>query len=313
MNNSKLLTMFKGGTDWRLVRIDSKTQKEKVLNINLVNGVQAGYQSTNESKDLKDIIEGKTSWQELENIKGKEFVEKLVKSQEAENYWKNEFVNQNINIKGDKEDQILKKWYEGKNYLVEKDPQLKDKPSILGNKSPYSSREVAEDMKDRHGKDNVISTTVPPYNQRNVKLAGKEKVIQVDVQKQEWDVNKKQYITVTEKQEVRIVFDKKGYPIFDDVAKVEVFIPVKEYREMSYREQMIASTQELKKMINNKKIPRSLFSDEQLKDIYAEKPTFKDFTWHHHQDTGRMQLVPRNIHSKVGHIGWDGMQGERKK
>ena len=96
----------KGGTDWQLVRIDSKTQKEKVLNINLVNGVQEGYQSTSESKNLKDIIEGKTTWEELANKKGKDYVERLVKSKEAEGIWNNELINPNTSINGDKENSI---------------------------------------------------------------------------------------------------------------------------------------------------------------------------------------------------------------
>ncbi|WGL59624.1 hemagglutinin repeat-containing protein [Pigmentibacter sp. JX0631] len=302
----------KGGTDWQLVRIDSKTQKEKALNINLVNGVQEGYQSTSESKNLKDIIEGKTTWEELANKKGKDYVERLVKSKEAEGIWNNELINPNTSINGDKENTILKKWDEGKNYLVENDPKLKDKPSILGNKAPYSSREIAEDMKDRHGKDNVTSTTVPPLNKPNVKMAGKEKVIQLDVQKQEWDVDKKQFKTVTEKQDVKIVFDKKGYPIFDDVMKVEVRIPVKEYREMEYRQQLKAATKELKRLIQENIIPKTSFTAKQLEQINKELPNFDGYTWHHHQETGRMQSVPRNIHEKVSHIGWEGMQGETK-
>jgi hypothetical protein len=27
------------------------------------------------------------------------------------------------------------------------------------------------------------------------------------------------------------------------------------------------------------------------------------YTWHHHQDVGRMQLVPRKIHADTGHVG----------
>lgn len=26
-------------------------------------------------------------------------------------------------------------------------------------------------------------------------------------------------------------------------------------------------------------------------------------TWHHHQDTGRMQLIPRDKHNETGHVG----------
>ncbi|HEZ1083724.1 TPA: HNH endonuclease, partial [Neisseria meningitidis] len=37
----------------------------------------------------------------------------------------------------------------------------------------------------------------------------------------------------------------------------------------------------------------------------AEKGESKipDYTWHHHQDAGRMQLVPEEKHSPTGHIG----------
>ncbi|MFU2090579.1 HNH endonuclease [Avibacterium avium] len=35
------------------------------------------------------------------------------------------------------------------------------------------------------------------------------------------------------------------------------------------------------------------------------------FTWHHHQDTGRMQLIDSDIHKKTGHIGWRGLKNEK--
>lgn len=34
---------------------------------------------------------------------------------------------------------------------------------------------------------------------------------------------------------------------------------------------------------------------------YTETP--KGYTWHHHQDKGRMQLVETEIHAKTGHTG----------
>ena len=37
------------------------------------------------------------------------------------------------------------------------------------------------------------------------------------------------------------------------------------------------------------------------------KSEIPDYTWHHHQDTGRMQLVPEWEHSKTGHIGGTAM------
>ncbi|MGY3804338.1 HNH endonuclease [Pigmentibacter ruber] len=165
-------------------------------------------------------------------------------------------------------------------------------------------------MKDRHGKDNVTSTTVPPLNKPNVKMAGKSLTVETGTAKEVWSDKENKF--VMENETIKIVFDKKGYPIFDDVMKVEVFIPVKEYREMEYEEQMIAATKELKKMIQENKISKSSFTAQQLEQINNELPRIAGYTWHHHQDTGRMQSVPKNIHEKVGHIGWEGMQGESK-
>ncbi|MFQ6594191.1 HNH endonuclease [Pseudomonas palleroniana] len=35
--------------------------------------------------------------------------------------------------------------------------------------------------------------------------------------------------------------------------------------------------------------------------------TLFSHTWHHHQDTGRMQLVPEAFHNGARHIGWESM------
>ena len=107
---------------------------------------------------------------------------------------------------------------------------------------------------------------------------------------------------------MRNVFDAKGFPIFDDVAKVEVRIPVDEFRGIDYRQQMAASTEILKQLIIKNEIPESTFTSNQLTEIMKGKATFEGYTWHHHQDTGRMHLVPRKIHRSVGHIGWDALK-----
>jgi RHS repeat-associated protein len=43
------------------------------------------------------------------------------------------------------------------------------------------------------------------------------------------------------------------------------------------------------------------FKAANLKARYDETP--KGYTWHHHQEKGRMQLVDSDIHSKTGHTG----------
>ena len=52
-------------------------------------------------------------------------------------------------------------------------------------------------------------------------------------------------------------------------------------------------------------------TSQQLQDLLNTKAnkaagytlTPKDYTWHHHQDRGRMQLVERSVHEKTGHTG----------
>ena len=43
------------------------------------------------------------------------------------------------------------------------------------------------------------------------------------------------------------------------------------------------------------------FAQANLRAGYNSTP--KGFTWHHHQDFGRMQLVESNIHSRTAHTG----------
>ena len=48
-----------------------------------------------------------------------------------------------------------------------------------------------------------------------------------------------------------------------------------------------------------------------LKAIEKGESKIPDYTWHHHQDTGRMQLVPEKSHHDTGHIGWEAMNKGR--
>ena len=45
------------------------------------------------------------------------------------------------------------------------------------------------------------------------------------------------------------------------------------------------------------------------KRAFDSKGTSKipNYTWHHHQDTGRMQLINEDLHHDTGHIGWRAM------
>ncbi len=59
---------------------------------------------------------------------------------------------------------------------------------------------------------------------------------------------------------------------------------------------------------------KSKFDDIQLSQINKGK-TPEGFVWHHDAETGKMQLVDRNIHEATGHTGgrtiWGGGQDAR--
>ena len=49
------------------------------------------------------------------------------------------------------------------------------------------------------------------------------------------------------------------------------------------------------------------------KRVFDRKGTSEipDYTWHHHQDTGRMQLINEDLYHDTGHIGWEAMSKGR--
>ncbi|MCI3999343.1 HNH endonuclease [Klebsiella pneumoniae] len=71
--------------------------------------------------------------------------------------------------------------------------------------------------------------------------------------------------------------------------------------------QMRLATKDLAEAIRKGQVRKSSFNTEQLRAIEKGESKIPDYTWHHHQDTGRMQLVPEWEHSKTGHIGGTAM------
>ncbi|MBZ2188663.1 HNH endonuclease [Alcanivorax sp. JB21] len=133
----------------------------------------------------------------------------------------------------------------------------------------------------------MTSTTVPPLGGRNVLLTG-------------------QRYPVT-----GIVFDRRGFPIFDDVARFDTRLPVDQFRGASYTQQMQMATSDLAEAVGRGQVRTASFTDAQLQQIRSGSPRIDGYSWHHHQDTGRMQLVPRDIHKRTGHLGWEGMSQGR--
>ncbi|WP_336769971.1 WXG100 family type VII secretion target [Bacillus bombysepticus] len=104
-----------------------------------------------------------------------------------------------------------------------------------------------------------------------------------------------------------IPYDLDGFPIFDVISEVKL-------KEVDYKK-----TRPTHDRICNKLLYEQILKDPKLaakftdKEIElfknGEKP--KTYTWHHHQDTGRMQLVDAYLHEKTGHTGGYNIWGKK--
>ncbi|WP_159916842.1 HNH endonuclease [Pantoea sp. 18069] len=144
----------------------------------------------------------------------------------------------------------------------------------MGKDIPYNPKlKRAELELEYPGK--VISTAVPPTTAANQHLAGKKH-------------------PVTE-----VVLDGRGFPIFDDVAVFDTKISSNEFNSLSYDDQMKFASVDLWNSIKKGEAPEHKFTKNQIEQIKREAKKIDGYTWHHHQDYGRMQLVPALIHNKT--------------
>ena len=71
------------------------------------------------------------------------------------------------------------------------------------------------------------------------------------------------------------------------------------------------ATKDLAEAIQKGQVRKSSFNTEQLRAIEKGKAKIPGYPWHHHQDTGRMQLIGEDLHHDTGHIGWEAMNKGR--
>jgi filamentous hemagglutinin len=158
---------------------------------------------------------------------------------------------------------------------------------LAGKDIPYGAQATRAELESLYGSRNVASTTVPPLDGRNVHLASQRHPVS------------------------GIVFDTRGFPIFDDVAAFDTRLASGQFRAASYEQQMQMASRDLSQAIQRGEISASRFTPDQLSQIQNGAAQINGYTWHHHQDYGRMQLVPRDIHRTTGHIGGEGISGGR--
>ncbi len=146
------------------------------------------------------------------------------------------------------------------------------------NKGFYDLRVIREYLENKYP-GRMSSSTVPDSKLKNVKLAGQRH------------------------PKTGIVFDQRGFPIFDHHVRYDTKISREVFIIKDSQKHMRAATADLKRQIEIGRIDKNLFTEVQLRDIALGKAKINGLTWHHHQDQGRMQLIPQDLHQRVGHIG----------
>ncbi len=127
---------------------------------------------------------------------------------------------------------------------------------------------------------------------------------------------KNQHLEGTLHPETDVPFESKwvetreGYKegVFPDFsASYETQLP-ENLHEASDYEQATYCNEQLGQASENGNLNTEQFTDRQLEQIRnGDKP--EGYTWHHHEDLGRMQLVPSDIHEKTGHTGGRSLWG----
>lgn len=89
------------------------------------------------------------------------------------------------------------------------------------------------------------------------------------------------------------------FPIFEGVA--DVHLPEDMYESSDFLHFSYANEQLLEQVRNDTGVA-SQFTSEQMEQIYfGETPD--GYSWHHHEELGRLQLVDEEVHAKSGHSG----------
>lgn len=94
-------------------------------------------------------------------------------------------------------------------------------------------------------------------------------------------------------------FDKDGFPKFKEIAKIKL---ARKYWKKERSTHFYQASKELYKKIKKNSRLASKFTKKEIQ-LFKEGDLPDKYTWHHHQKKGILELVNREIHAKVRHIG----------
>ncbi|WP_083678296.1 HNH endonuclease [Paenibacillus sp. FSL R7-0337] len=113
-------------------------------------------------------------------------------------------------------------------------------------------------------------------------------------------------------KEYRVKYDAEGYPILD--SKHDITLPEKYYLESDKVQFDYLSKELYKEILENPELAKKFTAAE--RNLLKEGKVPDTFTWHHHQEAGRMQIIDYFEHQVSGHTGgraiWGGGRKGRK-
>ena len=96
-----------------------------------------------------------------------------------------------------------------------------------------------------------------------------------------------------------VMFDLNGFPIFD--AKYTMELQPEDYMKSRATHFSKASKALYDDIMKDNNL-RSKFTETEI-ELFKHGKVPNKYTWHHHQETGVLQLVDREVHRKTGHTG----------
>lgn len=105
----------------------------------------------------------------------------------------------------------------------------------------------------------------------------------------------------------RAEIQEATFPDFSEHCRFEAQLPEDRYLASDYQ-QFKDCNDQLHQAYENGTLNTEQFTDRQLEQIRnGDKP--EGYTWHHHQEPGRMQLVDSEIHRQTPHVGGRSLWG----
>jgi predicted ribonuclease toxin of YeeF-YezG toxin-antitoxin module len=99
----------------------------------------------------------------------------------------------------------------------------------------------------------------------------------------------------------KVPYDKDGFPIFE--VKYTLYLNKNDYLKTRDQHFRILNKELYKKIVENPQLQTDLdLTDSDIAKLERGK-SLKDYTWHHHQEQGKMELVEKEIHAQTGHTG----------